>query len=228
MLENNLNNIQRLIDKAIGNRREEKITGGAVALVAVSKDRSINVLTGALASGVTIFGENKVQEAANKIPLVGGGRWHFIGHLQSNKVKKAVSLFELIYSIDSLQLLHAVDTQARKQVKHQEILLQVNIAQEASKYGFTLAEVPTVAAIAGKLPNINLRGLMVIAPETDDAEQARPIFRKGYEAFCALPKYCQDCKADTLSMGMSGDFIVAVEEGANNIRLGTLLFGKYG
>ena len=226
MFEDNLDNVRRLISQSVNNRREEKVTGSSVTLVAVSKAQPADALAEALAAGITIFGENKVQEASEKIPLVGGGQWHLVGHLQSNKVKKAISLFDLIYSIDSLKLLRAVAEQADRQAKRQELLLQVNIAREKGKSGFTLAELPEAAALACRLPNIRLRGLMVLAPETDDAEQVRPVFRDGYEAFRALPDCCPDCRPDILSMGMSGDFTVAIEEGANNVRIGTLLFGK--
>ncbi len=227
MIKENLSAIQKEIDAALARRKGKKLTGDAVKLVTVSKTHPAEMVREALAAGVEIFGENKVQEAAAKIPLVNGGKWHLIGHLQTNKVKQAVSLFDIIYSVDSERLLAAIDQAAAKAWKVQDVLLQVNIAGEESKSGFSSDDFSAVIKQAKMFKNICLRGIMVIAPEYSDAELSRPVFKAGYETFCLLlAAGVENAKVDILSMGMSGDFRVAIEEGANNIRLGTAIFGK--
>jgi pyridoxal phosphate enzyme (YggS family) len=225
MLDENIRKIKAQIDEALECRREPMLTGDKVTLVAVSKTQPATAVKEALAAGISLFGENRVQEAAQKIPLVGGGEWHLIGHLQLNKVKKAVSLFDFIYSVDSLNLLLAIDKEAGRLGKCMNVLLQTNIAGEKSKFGIAPEGVPSLAREAAELSHIRLRGLMVIAPE-GDAETTRPIFRAGYRLFADLKKEAGLAEIDTLSMGMSGDFAVAVEEGSNNIRLGTVIFGQ--
>ncbi len=227
MLEENLCNIQKEIDDALSKRKERKNTGEKVQLIAVSKTQSPKAVRAALAAGIKIFGENKVQEAAEKIPLVNGGEWHLIGHLQTNKVKKAVELFELIYSVDSGHLMIELNQAAAKNGKIQDILWQFNIAKEESKSGFDKEILPKLLVELPLYKNLRLRGVMVIAPEFEDAELARPVFEEGYGLFKAiLAARPENALIDTLSMGMSGDFKVAIEEGANNIRLGTAIFGK--
>lgn len=227
MIKENVKVIQAKIDNALARRKQAMLTGDKVQLVAVTKTHPAETVQEALLDGLNVFGENKVQEADGKIAAVNGGNWHLIGHLQSNKVKKAVELFSLIYSVDSENLLLAIDKEAAKAGKVQDILLQVNIAEEESKFGVSLAQLPEIAKLARKLNNVQLRGLMIIAPEVDDNEAVRPVFRQGYQAFCSLKE--TETNSDfinVLSMGMSGDFEIAIEEGANNIRLGTLIFGR--
>jgi pyridoxal phosphate enzyme (YggS family) len=229
MIEENLAKVKKRIGDAINSRAKEKITGSNVTIVAVTKTQPAEVIKDALAAGMNVFGENKVQEAAAKMPLVDDCAWHLIGHLQTNKVKKAVDLFEAIYSVDSWRLLAAIDLEAARQGKRQNVLLQVNIAGEESKFGFPADDLPNMIKQAKMCPHIRLRGLMAIAPETCAAETVRPIFKKGYDLFCALKDaWAESADVDTLSMGMSGDFEIAVAEGANNVRLGTLIFGKRG
>ncbi len=227
MIKENLTKIQAEINAAISRRDKAKLTGEQVQLVTVSKTHPVETIREALAAGVSIFAENKVQEAAQKIPLLQEATWHLIGHLQTNKVRKAVGLFDVIYSVDSEYLLLAIDQAAGKLGKIQDILLQVNIAQEESKSGLPQTALPQILTTLTTLKNIRLRGLMVIAPESADAETVRPIFKEGYRLFCTfLAMDIKSAKIDMLSMGMSGDFKIAIEEGANNVRLGTAVFGK--
>lgn len=226
MITVNLQKVRKNIDNALKSRAESKLTGYSVQLVAVTKTHPADVVKEALASGLTVFGENKVQEAEGKISLVGDGEWHLIGHLQTNKVKKAVSLFSMIYSVDSIKLLEAVNKAAKAEGKVQNILLQVNIAEEKSKFGLDEKALKAAAKHVDMLENVLLRGLMVIAPEVENPEDVRPVFKKGYECFCELRNLgIKNGVIDTLSMGMSGDYEIAVQEGANNIRLGSVLFG---
>lgn len=227
MIKGNIERIQDNINVALSKRAEKKRTGDTVQLIAVSKTHPANVVEEALKAGLNVFGENKVQEAVQKIPFIKGAAWHLIGHLQTNKVKKAVELFDLIHSVDSERLLLAIDKEAGNINKVQDILLQVNIAQEESKFGLGESVLSGIVEKLKELNNIRLRGLMVIAPEEDDIELVRPVFKQGYEEFCRLLDLgIKNSKVDTLSMGMSNDYMIAIEEGANCIRLGTLLFGK--
>jgi pyridoxal phosphate enzyme (YggS family) len=200
-----------------------------VTIVAVTKTQSVGRIREAVSAGLTILGENRVQEAAEKIagladlPVV----WHLIGHLQTNKVKQAVALFSLIQSVDSLKLAAEIDRQARQAGKIQDILLQINVAGEESKFGIDPKAAVTVTAALEALPNIRLCGLMTIAPFFAQAEQTRPIFRQTKQLFDELKK----CVANPeqfrwLSMGMTHDYTVAVEEGSNMIRVGSGIFGE--
>ena len=226
MIQANLETIRNKIDGAVKRRSGSKETGETVHLIAVTKTHPAEAVKEALQAGLHVFGENKVQEAEEKIPLVGGGQWHLIGHLQTNKVKKAVSLFSLIYSVDSIKLLEAIDKAAGEQGKIQSILLQVNIAEEESKFGLSERKLPDILNVMERYKNVILRGLMIIAPEVENPEDIRCVFKKGYDCFCHLKsRSIKNSDIDILSMGMSGDYEIAVEEGANNIRLGSVLFG---
>lgn len=196
-----------------------------VTLLAVSKNHPAETVTEAVRLGLTLFGENRVQEAKAKIPLSPGrARWHFIGHLQSNKARDAVALFETIESVDSLALASELQKQAEKQAKTVKMLLEVNVAGESSKFGWNperlLAELVQINAF----PRLELHGLMTVAPYVTDAEKVRLVFRRLRE----LRDRCADALGaplPVLSMGMSGDLEVAVEEGATLVRVGTALFG---
>ncbi len=198
---------------------------GTVQLLAVSKGMPPEVLREAADCGLTVFGESKVQEARAKIPLCPGRlRWQMIGHLQSNKCRDAVHLFEMIQSVDSTALAAEINKQADKQAKTMPILLEVNLAGESTKFGFRpdalLAELEAINA----LPKIEIHGLMTIAPWTPDPEKVRPLFRQLRE----LKVECESrlgAPLPHLSMGMSGDYEVAIEEGATIVRVGTSLFG---
>ncbi len=188
---------------------------GEITLVAVTKKKPAGAILEALAAGVADVGENYVQEAAEKRAEVSGGRWHLLGHLQSNKAKVAASLFGLIQSVDSVKLASALSRQSEKPTA---ILLQVHLGEEETKTGLPPEMVRDAAAEVAALPNILLEGLMGIAP--NDAEP-RPYFRQLKQLFDALPAE----NRRILSMGMSGDFEAAIEEGATLVRVGTAIFG---
>jgi pyridoxal phosphate enzyme (YggS family) len=196
-----------------------------VTLVAVSKGHPPDAIRAAADAGHSVFGENRVQEGKAKIPLCPARlRWHMIGHLQSNKARDAVHFFEMIESIDSLSLATEVNKWADKSAKTTPILLEINVAGESSKFGYNpdalLADLMQVNA----LPKIELHGLMTMAPWTQEAEKVRPVFRRLRE----LKQKCEEklgAPLPHLSMGMSGDFEVAIEEGATIVRIGTALFG---
>lgn len=198
----------------------------SVALVAVSKGHPPETVCAAADLGVTVFGENRVQEAKAKIPLCPGRlKWHMVGHLQTNKVRDALTLFDMIHSVDSLHLATEINKAAERLSRFVPILLEVNIAGESTKYGYNpdklLAELPMLNA----LPRLEIRGLMTMAPWTPDPERVRPVFRRLRE----LKLKCEDilgAPMEHLSMGMSGDFEVAIEEGATMVRIGTALFGE--
>lgn len=225
MLADNLQVVQAKIADALSKRQTAKITGDAVTLVAVTKNHPADVVTESLNCGIQNIGENRVQEAKHKQEAIGKqGTWHLIGHLQSNKARQAVALFDLIESIDSEHLLAAVEKEAARIDKIQDVLLQLNIAHEEQKSGFDKDEYLAILPKLGEYPHIKVRGLMVIAQACEDVEETRPVFAAGYRAYCRLKEQLPDI--DILSMGMSHDFTVAIEEGANNVRVGTALFGQ--
>jgi len=197
----------------------------SLTLLAVTKTQPPEIVSAAADLGLLVFGENKVQEAKAKIPLCPGKlRWHFIGHLQSNKCRDAVHLFQMIQGVDSLSLAQEINQRAGEAAKTMPVLLEVNLAGEASKFGYPpkalLAELNAINA----LPRIEVHGLMTVPPWSPDAEQSRPHFRRLRE----LKAECEQvlgAPLPHLSMGMSGDFEVAIEEGATMVRIGTALFG---
>lgn len=215
----------------------ERIAGAAiragrhpssVQLVAVSKTFPIELIRAAAALGQVDFGENKVQEGLSKIIQSGSLplRWHFIGHLQSNKVRKAASGFDVIHSVDSVELVRKIDQDAAALGRTIEVLIQVDIAHEATKHGASEAQVPAIIDAALDCRAAQLRGLMLIPPAVDDPGLARPYF----EALRALRDgYVRSGVPETsmaeLSMGMSHDFEVAIEEGATIVRVGSAIFG---
>lgn len=225
MLADNLKIVQEKIEASLQKRKEAMQTGDAVTLVAVTKNHAPEVITEALSLGVECIGENRVQEAKHKKEVLpAGGKWHLIGHLQTNKARQAVALFDLIESIDSERLLTLINDEAARIGKVQDILLQLNIAKEEQKTGFTKEEYLAVLEKLGDFKNIRLRGLMVIAQACSDVEETRPVFAAGYRAYCRLKEAYPE--VDCLSMGMSNDYTVAIEEGANMVRVGTALFGQ--
>ena len=191
---------------------------GDVTLVAVTKTFPASDVDHAIAAGMTDVGENKVQEARDKRPSVAGAaRWHLIGHLQSNKAKDAVRWFDVIHTIDSVELAERVARFAEAAGKRQEVLLQVNVGEEEQKSGAAAADIPALAQRIGALPSLHLSGLMTIPPLGD----SRPHFR-------ALRKMRDDLGLRELSMGMTDDFEAAIEEGATIIRVGRAIFGARG
>jgi len=199
-----------------------------VQLVAVSKTVSGEPIQQAIEAGVTILGESYIQEARKKIGELGKAvRWDFIGHLQSNKVSYAVDLFEVIHSIDRLSLAQALSTRAAKKRKTLRVLVQVNISGEGAKSGIDTGRVNALVSHIASLPNLTLEGLMTMPPYFTDPEKSRPYFvalRKLRDTLMAEQGNRIDLKE--LSMGMSGDFEVAVEEGATLVRVGTAIFGE--
>jgi PLP dependent protein len=191
-----------------------------VTLIAVTKGFGPDAIREAVAAGVRDIGENRVQEAEAKraalADLPSDVTWHMIGHLQSNKVKAALGTFDTIQSVDSLHLAEAISTRASKPVP---VFLEVNVANEPSKSGFALEVLPSAFETISRLPNLDVRGLMTVAPFFDDADDARPVFRRLRIAAEALG-------LRELSMGMTNDFEVAIEEGATHVRVGRAIFGE--
>jgi pyridoxal phosphate enzyme (YggS family) len=198
----------------------------AVRIVAVTKGHSLAVAREAAGAGLLDLGENRVQEAVAKMDAWSGApvRWHLIGHLQRNKVKHAVGRFVLIHSLDSARLADAVEAEAAARGLVQDVLVEVNVAGEAQKTGCPPADVPALAAHASRLPHLRLRGLMTMAPFTDDAAVQRAAFAGLRQLRSRLT--ADGYRLDELSMGMTNDFEAAVEEGATLVRLGTALFGE--
>ena len=197
-----------------------RASGREITLLAVTKTIPPERVDAALAAGITVFGENKVQEAKAKIPLVSSrAHWHFIGHLQSNKARDAVELFELIHSVDSVKLAGELDKWAAHAGKTQPILLEINVAGEAQKFGIKPEDLPATLAQINQLSRLDVRGLMTVPPYCEEAEKVRPYFRRLRELRDAAG-LCE------LSMGMSHDFEIAIEEGATIVRVGTAIFGE--
>ena len=224
MLADNLHNVKETIASALARRTERKETGDEVCLVAVTKNHPAAVVTEIQSMGVGNIGENRVQEAREKQQQIGHpGKWHLIGHLQTNKAKQAVEFFDLIESADSEHLLRALEKEAAKQGKVMDVLLQINVAREPQKTGFLPEDYEAVLPLLDSFPHIRVRGIMVIAPNTPDQTVLHSVFRQGYDYFCKLKRQRKDI--DFLSMGMTSDYAIAVEEGANMVRVGTALFG---
>lgn len=201
----------------------------SVQLVAVSKTVPTSKVQEAIEAGVTILGENYVQEARDKINSLMSFpvSWHFIGHLQSNKAKYAVRLFDLIHSVDSLKLAQELNRQAQKNAKIQQILIQVNISQEETKSGIFVDDAVSLISEISHLDNLAVKGLMTMPPYFNQPEKVQPFFaalrnlRDQIES-----KAIPNVSMDQLSMGMTGDFEVAIEEGATMVRVGTAIFGE--
>ena len=200
--------------------RDEKII-----LVTVTKNHGVELMREAIDAGATDIGENRVQEAAEKFPVLNRNvTRHLIGHLQTNKVKPAVKLFDLIQSVDSIHLATALDKAAASISKVQDVLIQVNAAREPQKSGVLLEDLNSLIELVDSAKNLRLRGLMMIAPNLPDVENCRPLFRQMRTLFDKLKP--ARAAFDFLSMGMTHDYKVAVEEGANVVRIGTAIFGE--
>ncbi|MFO1501366.1 MAG: YggS family pyridoxal phosphate-dependent enzyme [Verrucomicrobiota bacterium] len=221
-LAGNLQTVQERISRACARARRD---AGSVQLVAVAKGQSPQQVRALAELGLTLFGENRVQEAKAKIGQCPSKlRWHMIGHLQSNKCRDAVYFFEAIQSVDSASLAAELQKWAEKSAKTIPIFLEVNIAGEATKHGFRPDDLLNQLREVNRLSRLEIQGLMTIAPWTPEPEKVRPIFRQLRE----LKERCEQqlgAPLPHLSMGMSGDFEVAIEEGATIIRVGTALFG---
>jgi pyridoxal phosphate enzyme (YggS family) len=222
-LSDNLAAIQQRIRAACDRCDREP---NSVTLLAVTKTHPPEMIKEASDLGLRTFGENKVQEAKAKIPLCPGNlRWHFIGHLQSNKCRDAVELFEVIESVDSLALAQEINKRAEAAAKTMPVLLEVNVAGEASKFGYPPERLLAELAEINKLPRLEIHGLMAVPPWTPVAENSRPHFQRLRE-LKSKAEAVLDAPLPHLSMGMSGDFEVAIEEGATIVRVGTALFGE--
>lgn len=222
-VKENLNLVREEIQKF---RRRSTFADEPVKLVAVTKNHGVDLMREAIDAGVNDVGENRVQEAAEKFSILerDGVTKHLIGHLQTNKAKQAVKLFDLIHSVDSANLAVAIDKAASSIEKVQDILIQVNLANEDTKFGVSEENLHGLIENVDALKNLRLRGLMLIAPNYSDVEQCRPLFRRMKKIFDELASTRQDF--NFLSMGMTHDYKIAVEEGANIVRIGTAIFGE--
>lgn len=224
MIKENIEKIHIEINKAA--LKSDK--GQNVTLICVSKTKPVEMVLEAYNAGERVFGENKVQEICEKAPVMPkDAKWHMIGHLQKNKVRKAVQFSDIIHSVDSIELAECIDKEANRIEKIQDILLELNIASEESKYGLDEIGLKDILRPLSELNNIRLRGLMCVAPYTDMPEENRKYFRKMRE----LLEYINSTKffdeqLNILSMGMSNDFKIAIEEGATHVRIGTSIFGE--
>ena len=220
LLQQNLISIRERIAAAAGRAKRDP---SEVKLVAVSKTHPVPVLREAIDLGVTVFGENKVQEAESKIVDIGrpGIEWHLIGHLQSNKSRKAVQLFDVIQSLDSIELAKRLERICIDEGRDElPVLVQVDLAGEETKSGIRESELSELAGYLKTCGRLKFKGLMVLPPYFDDPESARPFFKR-------LRKLRDETiPGGQLSMGMSNDFEVAIEEGATIVRVGTAIFGE--
>lgn len=225
MIHDNLEQVRQRIKNACDSAGRD---GDEVTLIAVSKTKPLSMLKEAYEAGARDFGENKVQELTEKMPeMPGDVRWHMIGHLQRNKVKYIVGKVFLIHSVDTLRLAEEISREALKQNKEVDILLEVNVAEEESKFGVLPEELEDLVREAAKLPGIHIRGLMTIAPFVENAEENRLYFRKLKQLSVDIErKNIDNVSMKVLSMGMTGDYPVAVEEGAAYVRVGTGIFGE--
>lgn len=224
--ENYLDIKRRVEEAAINSSRDPK----SVTLLAVTKKHEPEELEQALAAGAEAFGENKVQELLSKYELVKPHEWHLIGHLQTNKVKQIIDKVTMIHSVDSLRLASEINKRAKASNLIMDILIEVNIGGEESKSGINKEELNTlVKEIVSQNENVRVRGIMCIPPRAENPEESRPYFKEAKKLFDELKNldlsYGQ-AKIDTLSMGMSNDFEIAIEEGATIVRVGSSIFGK--
>ena len=205
-----------------GRKREE------VTLIAVSKTKPVEMLEACMENGITVFGENKVQELCGKYEVLPKNlHWHMIGHLQRNKVKYLTDKVDLIHSVDSLRLAEAISEDAVKKGVNVNILIEVNVAEEDSKFGLKTEETEKLVREISSLPNVSIQGLMTIAPYTAVPEENRPIFRTLKQLSVDIDsKNIDNVSMNVLSMGMTGDYEVAIEEGATYVRVGTGIFGE--
>lgn len=223
-IKSRLEKVHDRIEKALISSGRE---GDSVRLIAVSKTFPAEYLSAAIGYGVTDLGESKVQESASKKPLVEGqARWHLIGHLQSNKVKKALQIYDLIQSVDSFKLAQEISRRAEHEI---EILVQVNSSGEESKFGFSLDEAPEQVLEIAQLENVKVMGLMTIGRHAEDEIEIQKSFSDVRKIFEDLKRFENNKLSMThLSMGMSGDFELALAQGATMLRIGSNIFGPRG
>lgn len=225
MVAENYRDVEQKVKEACARSGRDR---SEVTLIAVSKTKPVEMIQEAMEAGAEVFGENKVQELCDKYEVLPDRlHWHLIGHLQRNKVKYVVGKAELIHSVDSLRLAEEISKEAVKKDVQVNILIEVNVAEEESKFGVSVENTEALIREIAPLPNVHIQGLMTIAPYVTNPEENRPIF-------CTLKKLAVDIKMknidnvsmDVLSMGMTGDYQVAIEEGATMVRVGTGIFGE--
>lgn len=225
MVKENLEEVRRRIQLACKrcNRNPEEIT-----LIAVSKTKPVELLLQAYEAGARDFGENRVQEILEKCDhMPEDMRWHMIGHLQKNKVRQVIDKVVLIHSVDTVDLARQIEKDGAKRGLHTDILLEVNVAREESKFGFFPEEVENAVAEISLLPHVHIKGLMTVAPFVANSEDNREVFKKLYQLYVDIrDKNIDNVNMSVLSMGMTGDYEVAIEEGATMIRVGTGIFGS--
>ena len=223
-IKNNLEIINEKMKRAAlkVNRKPEEIK-----LVAVTKTATAEQIKEAINAGVKIIGENRVQDAKEKYQILTADiEWHLIGHLQTNKTKYAVEIFNCIHSVDSIKLAQEIEKRSKQFGKKMDVLVEVNVSGEETKYGIKPEEVDPFLKEISEFPGIRVRGLMTIAPIVEDKEEVRPYFRKLRELSEEIKsKNIENVKMDYLSMGMTEDFEIAIEEGANMVRIGRGIFG---
>jgi pyridoxal phosphate enzyme (YggS family) len=220
-------NAARILERIARAAERSGRKGEDIRLIAVGKTKPVELIGEAIEAGLAVFGENYVQEAERKISAFPQAEWHLIGKLQGNKVKKAVSLFSFIQTVDSLKLLAEISRRAAQVGKVMPVLVEVNVAGEGSKAGVAPEEIAEILEAVPGLPGVSLKGLMAIPPWTEDPGESRPYFIR-------LREMLSDCvsrggagpRMTELSMGMSGDFEAAIEEGATMVRVGTAIFGS--
>ena len=225
MIKDNLLDVEKRVqaacDRAGRNRSD-------VTLIAVSKTKPVSMIEECMAEGIIDFGENKVQELCDKYKVIAKPlNWHMIGHLQRNKVKYIVDKACLIHSVDSIRLAEQINTEAMKKNTTVNVLIEVNVANEDTKFGVSVEETHSLVQEIAKLSNIKVKGLMTIAPYVDNPENNRTHFAKLRNLLIDIKsKNIDNIDMDILSMGMTGDFEVAIEEGATMVRVGTGIFGQ--
>ena len=224
MIKENLEEVREKIRQACqrSGRREEDVT-----LISVSKTKPVEMLKEAYEAGSRDFGENRVQEIMEKYgQMPEDVRWHMIGHLQKNKVRQVIDKAVLIHSVDTVELAEQIEKDAAKRDLTVDILLEVNVAEEESKFGFRTEEVEAAVMKIKEFPHVHIKGLMTIAPFVSNSEDNREDFKKLYQLYVDIrSKNIDNVNMSVLSMGMTGDYEVAVEEGATMIRVGTGIFG---
>ncbi len=225
MVKENLKEVEKRVQQACQRAgRDEK----DVTLIAVSKTKPMEMIEEAYACGKRDFGENKAQEMKEKHDALPEDiTWHFIGHLQTNKIKYVLGRSSLIHSVDTLHLAQSIEAECEKKGLEADILVEVNVAQEESKFGLKLEETEQLIRDIALLPHLHIKGLMTIAPYVEDSEDNREIFRQLRELSVDIKsKNIDNVSMNVLSMGMTGDYEVAIEEGATHVRVGTGIFGE--
>lgn len=224
-IKNNISAIKEEIKQAClkAGRSPEEIT-----IIAVTKTIDVERINYAVDCGLSNLGENKVQEIMDKYDTVAKGvKWNLIGHLQTNKVKYIIDKVELIHSVDSVKLAEEISRRAEKNNLIKDVLVQINVAMEETKFGINIEDAVDFVKSASVFKNIRIKGLMTIAPNYEDVEKVRPVFRQLKKKFDELAQMnIPNTEMKYLSMGMSNDYSIAIEEGANMIRVGTAIFGK--